>query len=244
MVQTFYTSLGQERTNPKGKNHPPVAGTTRHHIARLLTTILANAQRYGIILQNPAGQVDLPRRERKEMVVWTEEQARAFLDQARRSSRHYVLYALAMTTGLRLGELLALKWDDLDFTRGVLHIRSGKTANARRAVSVPADLLVDLKARRAIGLVFCTSRGTPLNPSNLRIRDYYPTVKKAKVPKVRPHDLRHFHATHLLSNGVDLAVISARLGHSSRAFTLQTYAHAMSAGQERAATLGAQLVRH
>ncbi len=93
-----------------------------------------------------------------------------------------------------------------------------------------------------LGLIFHTRNGTALNLNNLRFQDFWPTIKRAKLPRVRIHDLRHFHASLLLANGVDLPAVSGRLGHASKSFTLATYGHEMAGGQEQAATIANQLL--
>ncbi len=210
--------------------------TTAHHVAALLRQVLTYAVKRGIILQNPTEMVDLPKRTPPNLKVWTPEEAMKFLDAAR-SSPHYLFYALAIAAGLRAGELLHLQWHDLDLPRGILHVASGKTTHARRAVLLPSQLVAELREHRGVGLVFRTPKGTPLNLNNLRYRDFLPTIKRAGVPRIRIHDLRHFHASYLLANGADLASLSGRLGHSSRAFTLATYAHMLPEGQEHAARI-------
>ncbi len=145
-----------------------------------------------------------------------------------------MLYALLLGTGLRLGEALALTWQDIDLNSNLLVVRAGKTPNARRAVLLPVVLVRELRKLRGVGLVF-SRNSKPLNPWAIRRHHFYPLVKRLGLPRIRLHDLRHIHATLLLEQGTDLASISARLGHSSKAFTLQTYAHSLATGQERAA---------
>ncbi len=228
-VQRFLHSL-------PGKISP----TTAHHVGAMFRQSLDYAVRMGLVAQNPSDEVDIPRRARPLLEVWTVEHAQAFLTEARRSSKYPLLYALAICTGMRLGELLNLQWNDLDLNKGLLHVGQGKTANARRTILLPVPLVGELRARRGIGLVFCAKNGKRLNPSNVRCRDFHPTCDRAGVPRARIHDLRHFHASHMVANGIDLASLSHRMGHSSRSFTLQTYGHLLPGGEERiveAATL-------
>lgn len=216
--------------------------TTVHHIGVLLREVLDHALRWGIIAQNPSALTDIPERGTPTIRTWTVEQAAAFLDEARRSSKHPLFYELAITTGLRAGELLALQWGDFDLTRGLLHVASGKTASAKRTVLLPEELVSKLRRQRGLGLVFHTRNGTALGLNNLRFQDFSPTIKRAKLPRVRIHDLRHFHASLLLANGVDIASVAGRMGHASKSFTLATYGHEMSGGQERAAAVANQLL--
>ncbi len=210
--------------------------TTAHHVASLLREALATAVKWGKIVQNPAMLTDKPKRARHEPMLWSEEQVRQFLEEAR-GQRHFLLYATLVATGLRLGEALSLQWADVDLARGVALVRSGKTANARRAVLLPEELVRELKAARGIGPVFPGA-----NPWTIRKCHFYPLVKRLGLPRIRLHDLRHLHGTLLLARGVDLATVSARLGHSSKAFTLQTYIHATVAAQEKAARVANRLL--
>jgi len=232
MIQNFYAELLREGL---GK-------TTVHHIGVLLREVLDHAMRWGIIAQNPSALTDIPERGTPTIRTWTVEQAAAFLDEARRSSNHPLFYELAITTGLRAGELLALQWADFDLARGLLHVASGKTANAKRTVLLPEELVIGLRKQRGLGLVFHTRNGTPLNLNNLRFQDFWPTIRRAGLPRVRIHDLRHFHASLLLANGVDIASVAGRMGHASKSFTLATYGHEMPGGQERAAAVANQLL--
>lgn len=221
---------------------------TIHHIGSLLRQALQYAVKWGIISQNPADLVDLPPRQRKEPELWTPEQAATFLDEAKRCSKYHLLYAMAITTGLRAGELLGIRVPiDLDLSRGILFVRGGKTENARRSVLLPPTLLQEIKEylreEPHIGYLFCTRKGTPLNLSNVRFQDFWPTIGKAGLPRIRFHDLRHFHASYILSRGVDLATVSGRLGHASKAFTAQTYIHAIAPRyQEQAAQVANDLL--
>lgn len=221
-IETFYRALA-------GK----VSGTTAHHIAGVLHESLKQAVRWYLIGRNPAELVEKPRRARHAPDLWSFEQAARFLEGAR-DTRYYLLYALLMGTGLRLGEALTLRWQDIDINAGVLVVREGKTPQARRAVLLPAELVRELRAARGLGLVF-SRNGKALNAWTIRRCHFYPLVKRLGLPRVRLHDLRHLHASVLLEQGADLAAVSARLGHASKGFTLAVYGHVLTAGQEKAA---------
>jgi integrase len=170
---------------------------------------------------------------------------------------------LALNTGMRQGELLALKWDDVDLERGVLRVRrtltreggffalgEPKTRKSRRAIRLTAAAVEALRAHLSRqlaemermsslyqpgGLVFATETGTIINPSNLRNRSFKPLLKRASLRLIRFHDLRHTCATLLLSKNVNPKVVSEMLGHASVRITLDTYSHLMPDMQETAA---------
>ncbi len=197
------------------------------------------------------------------MRVWDEEQVRLFLAEARRSSAYYALYLTALTTGMRQGELMGLRWKDMDLALGVASIqqtlyrlgkdvvaKEPKSVGSRRAVALLPTLVETLRAVQAAqaaarrefgqayedhGLVFCQPNGKPLHAHNVTQRDLPRVAKRAGVPRIRFHDLRHCHATLLLQQGVHPKVVQERLGHSTISMTLDTYSHVVPGMQERAA---------
>lgn len=232
--------------------------TVRYHAA-VLNRALGYAIRWGRLLTNPMQFVDLPKRHRPEVTVWDEEQIRLFLGQAK-ASPYYSLYLAAITTGMRQGELLGLRWKDVDLTLGVAHVvqkfyrlggerlfsppKNGKG----RTVDLPAALIKVLRQVREkqteqrlgtvyddSGLVFCQSDGKPLHAHNVTQRDFKQVIKDAKVPPIRFHDLRHSHATLLLREGVHPKIVQERLGHSQISTTLDTYSHVLPGMQAEAA---------
>ena len=172
----------------------------------------------------------------------SEAEARAVLDTAR-GNRFEPLYILAITTGLRRGELLGFRWDDADLERGTLRVgralvREGgrhalgetKTQWGRRQVNLTPRTVNALKAHRKrqleeriefkgmyedYGLIFATSVGTPVNPENLVKRSCKPLLTKAGLPEIRFHDLRHTCATLLLGRGVHPKLVQEHLGHAT-----------------------------
>jgi integrase len=196
--------------------------------------------------------------------VWDAEQVRLFLGEAKHSSRYYGLYLTAMLTGMRQGELLGVRWQDMDFTMKTATIRQtvyrlGKrllvkppnTAGSRRAVHLPDAVLDALREvqrdqqdnQRMLGegyahdldLVFCQPNGQPLHGHNISQRDFKRVTKRAGVPQIRFHDLRHAHASYLALAGVPLKVAQERLGHSTPTFTARVYQHVLAGQQEAAA---------
>jgi integrase len=172
-------------------------------------------------------------------------------------------------TGMRRGEAIGLRWSDVDLENGRLSVRRAlvpvdrevivsepKTAKGRRVIALDAATIEMLKAQAArqldehdewdeagveTDLVFTQENGAALDPENVS-RYFRVAVRKAALPQIRLHDLRHTHATLALQAGIHPKVVSERLGHATVSITLDTYSHAIPAMQEEAATLIAELV--
>jgi integrase len=194
--------------------------------------------------------------------VLDEEQVRLFLAEAKRSSRFYPLYLTAILTGLRRSELMGLRWSDVDLARATLSIRQvflrvgrqqvfgqPKSATSRRTIALPPVVVDELRKLRAEqeerrrllgdlyhdhGLVFCQPNGKPLHAADIVRGDFRRVLARAGLPRIRFHDLRHSHATLLLSQGVHPKVVQERLGHATPGFTLAVYSHVLPGLQERA----------
>jgi integrase len=220
---------------------------------------LENAVRQGFVARNVAKLVDLPPRERYESEILTVEQARKLLEAAR-DSRLDVVLLMALTTGMRRGELLALRWGDVNLERGVLQVRrtlsrvpgmgyvEGETKSraGRRRVLLP-DVVIEalnlhkVKQEQACikmgdrwqehGLIFSNIYGGFFNPEYVWVL-FKKLLKKVGLPDVRFHDLRHGAATVLLAAKVDLKVVSELLGHSSVAITADIYQHVLPEMQQ------------
>lgn len=218
----------------------------------VLRRALDRAVLWKLLDANPAKLVSSPRQERAERHPLTPEQARAFLKEAKHD-RLYMLYHLALDTGMRQGELLALRWQDIvdgvirvnrSLDANTMEIVAPKTRSGRRAIVLNPRVLTELAAhrdrQRARGhdgeLVFTDSRGGPLRPSNFHRNSFRPLLLKAGISSsVRFHDLRHTSATLLLAAGVNLKIASERLGHANIATTADIYAHVTSDMQRDAA---------
>jgi integrase len=239
-----------------------LAPATVHKLHVVLHKALKAAVADGLVPRNAAAGLKLPKITREEIDPLDQEEARRLLEAAH-GERLEALYVLALTTGMRQGELLALTWDDVDFERGVLRVRrtltrSGKalvpgepkTKNSRRTIRLTAGALRVLRDHLSRqlgemehmgslyqpgGLVFATERGTIINPSNLRNRSFKPLLRRAGVPPIRFHDLRHTCATLLLSKDVNPKIVSEMLGHASVSITLDIYSHLLPDMQEKAA---------
>ena len=209
----------------------------------------------GLIPRNVTEAVKPPQPEKKEIRPLSPEQARALLRTAKKE-RLEALYVLAITTGMRQGELLALKWEDVNFEAGVLQVRrtlstatgggftfsAPKTAKSRRSIKLPNTALSSLRKHRKAqleegmrlsglfidqGLVFTSRVGTPISRQDLITRSFKPLLKRAGLPDIRFHDLRHTCATLLLGKGVHAKFVQELLGHATISITLDTYSHVL-----------------
>ncbi|MBZ9752769.1 site-specific integrase [Deinococcus sp. HMF7604] len=243
---------------------PRTAGYAR----AVLRRALQQALRWGLVGRNVAQNVAPPRKTQQEMQAWTPEQAAKFLETAQGDALHPLFY-LALMTGLRRGELLGLRWQDVDEAEGKLHIRQNlvivnhrpqfidpKTARSRRSVHVAAETMAVLGHQRGHvvamkgkagarwedhDLVFPSSVGTPLGTYTLN-RTWWGLIKQAELPRIRFHDLRHTYASLALAQKISPKVVSERLGHANVAFTLQTYAHVYEEEHRAAALDSSQLL--
>jgi integrase len=235
---------------------------TVHKMHVVLHKALDGAVSDGLIPRNAAKGVKVPQATtHQDIQPLTSDQALALFEAAR-GDRLEALYVLAVATGLRQGELLALKWDDVEFEDAVLRVRrtltrSGgkvdmgppKTPNSRRSVGLTSRAVGALRAHltrqlaemeemgslyRPGGLVFANEVGGIINPSNLRNRHFARLLNRAGLPKIRFHDLRHTCATLLLSRNVNPKIVSEMLGHSSISVTLDTYSHVLPTMRENA----------
>jgi integrase len=202
---------------------------------------LKQAVRWRIIPRNPCDDVEAPRPGRKEFRVWTKEQIQQFLE-ATRDDHLHALWRLALGTGMRLGELVALRWDDIDWARGAVQVNrtivrdkkgwtvgEPKTPSSRRRVYLPPSCLAALqRQRQSLGQgllwIFPSPHGGPYNPESISAF-WRERVAKAKLPAIRFHDTRHTAATLMLEQGHYVKAVSEQLGHSSVAITMQLYGH-------------------
>jgi integrase len=256
-IQGFYSdALTSGRLDGKGGLSPQ----TVVHFDRVLHLALKRARSLRLIAVNPAEDVERPQVERREMQTLDDDQGAQLLAAAA-TTRLYVPIVLAVATGLRRGELLALRWQDIDLKMGVVQVvrsleqtneglrfKAPKTNRSRRPVVLPAsviDVLRDHKTRQAeerllLGqgkceLVFTRVDGRPIAPDTFT--SWVARVaKRAGVAHIMPvHGLRHTHITNLLRANVHPKVASERAGHSSVGFTLDRYSHVIPSLQEDAA---------
>jgi integrase len=233
-----------------------------HHVVH---KALSQAVSWDLIARSPADAVKAPTPTTEEMRSLSAEEMRRLLEAAG-GDRLEALYVLAVTTGMRRGELLGLKWTDVDLEGARVSVRrtlirtgggkgialgDPKTKRSRRTVRLTQRAVEALRShleRQLVeietlgdlygdqGLVFTTEAGTPINPSNLRQRSFAPLLERAGLPHVRFHDLRHTCATLLLGRGVHPKFVQELLGHASVAITLDTYSHAVPGMGDQTAT--------
>ncbi len=231
------------------------SGRMRQLVHARLFTALKKAVRWNLILHNVCLDVDRPAAQTKRFKVFNRNQVAQLL-QAAEGKRLFALYVIAVTTGLREGEILGLQWDDVDLIGGTLYVRhqlqevagrleltEPKTAAGRRQVVLPQIAVEALRLHRARTLdegwdvpwVFCDTKGGPIRKSNLRRKSWEPLLKEARLPHIRFHDLRHTAATLLLCEDVHPKVVQERLGHARIGITLDTYSHVLPSMQRQAA---------
>jgi integrase len=227
----------------------------RHKAGVVLGTALRHAVRLRLLPANPVPDMPKPKPVRKEIHPFDADLVGRFLAAAK-ADRLYALYVLALDSGMRQGELFGLQWEDFDWASGTVQVRHGleeikgqlrlkdvKTKHGRRRIKLAPstlDALHDhrktvLAAGHAGGPVFCDSAGGWLRKSNVARRSFGPTLKRAGLPAIRFHDLRHTTATLLLLANVNPKVVSERLGHSKIQVTLDTYSHLLPTMQDGAA---------
>lgn len=210
----------------------------------VLSAALQDAVRFRLIPTNPAALVRPLKHKPEAIQVWTAEQIKAFLTATRaNAAAHHALFYLALTTGMRPGELMALHWTDFEGER--VHVQrtitrvagqymegSPKTKASNRVLLLPSDTLETLELhRRAIvadgllgTLVFPSSGGKHVGQSNLR-RALHSWAAKAEVDLIRPHDLRHTYASMAIAAGMTPADLARQLGHTDAGFTMRKYVH-------------------
>jgi integrase len=238
-------------------------------IHNVLHHALRRALQLGLVTRNSANAVIKPKLKRIEMKVLDEIQVRSLLMSAK-GSHMEALLRLAVTIGMREGELIGLKWADLDSAGRKIHIQrqiqrikrqglaffSPKTAKSRRLVAIGAATIEKLREqldrqqleRMFAGtkwvendLIFANRIGKPMEPANL-LKLFKELLVKANLPDIRIHDLRHTAATFMLLQEVHPSIVQERLGHSDISLTLNTYSHVLPSMQESAAEKMDELV--
>lgn len=249
-IQRLYSDLEKQNV---GKRTIEITHTVLHGF-------LTHAQRLGLVAQNWAALVEVPRPASREMVVWDESQVSQFL-----IANPDTFYRLALATGMRRGELIGLQWKDVDWSAGMIHIRrqvyelegggwifqAPKTERGRRGIRLGRGMLealryqftVTIPQMQAIAgeawqendLIFPTGKGTPRNGYNVS-KDFHERVLASGLPVIRFHDMRHTAASIMLLHGEPPVRVAGILGQSVQ-ILLSTYAHYIPDDQERASSL-------
>jgi integrase len=235
------------------------------HIA--LRRSLADAERFGLVQRNVAALVKAPSPQRRELATWTADEVRTFLDSVA-GTRLAAAYRLLATTGMRRGEVLGLRWSNVDLDAARLQVNQSltvvkqelvwappKTARSRRSLSLDDATVAAVRqhrrrqneARLALDdswadndLVFCDEAGRELHPDRFS-RAFTSAAKRAGVRVIRLHDLRHTWATLALQAGIHPKVVSERLGHATTGITLDVYSHVQPELDAHAASAVAEL---
>ena len=268
MLNRFYGEL--MRNGRKVRPGQPPAGlsaTTVHSVHVTIGKALGDAVRWGLLARNVATLADPPGPARTERTIWSADDVTTFLE-ATRDSRLYPVWLLAITTGLRRGEIAGLHWPEVSLDTARLTVSGArvsvrykvvdsrpKTAKSRRTIAIAPVVVEALRAQRShqleerqawgrawtdTGLVFTREDGTAYHPEYLTFA-FQSATKKAGLPSIALHALRHGHATAGLRAGVDLVTMSRRLGHSSIQVTGDIYAHVVEELDREAAELTARL---
>lgn len=253
-IQKFYSELLEDGLSPQ----------TVSSIHAILLSALDNAVRWNLIARNVVSLVSAPHIERHEAIVLNAEEAKKLLEIVK-GNRMFAIILIAVTTGLRRGEILSLHWNDINLQDGTLYAHrtmnrfagygfvenDSKTKSSRRKITLPevvVDALVEHKSmqdnrRENAGpkwvernLVFCNATGNYIQPGYVRIR-FHELIAKVGLPAMRFHDLRHSAATILLIMGVHPKVVQELLGHSSIAITMNVYSHLLPSMQGDAMNL-------
>ena len=253
-IQALYSDMLERGLSPR-----TIRGT---HV--VLSSALKQAVRWHMLPMNPAQNVELPKRRRREMKTLSPDEVSAFLEAAKQDE-HGLIFVFGLATGMRPEEYLALQWKDIDLQKGTATVQrtlcwrrqkgggwyfgEPKTAQSRRTVPLPASIVRELSHHRArqaearlklgekyqnLDLVFATAKGTPLHSENLATRNFRAIRERAGLSLITPYTLRHTCATLLLLAGENPKVVSERLGHSSIVMTLDTYSHVLPSMQQAA----------
>lgn len=237
---------------------------TVRYVHSVLHSALEKAVKLGMLTRNPSDGATQPRQDQAEILIYDESQVTQFLI-ASQENRHEALFHLAVKTGMRQGELLGLKWADLNWTTGVLQVRrqaqcvpgkgfvfcEPKTKAGKRTIQLgeaslnilrqqleKQHLMKDIAGDRwkENDLIFPSTVGTPLDLCNL-LKEFKRVLIKAGLPEIRFHDLRHTAASIMLKHNIPIFTVSRVLGHSRPSITLDIYAHMIPGMQDQVAKL-------
>ena len=264
LAEVYAKLLREGRIKSRGENYSGAGLSPRTvgHVHRVIHKALRIAVEWGVIQRNAAEVAKPPKVQGVELEILAEDKANDLL---RKLKGHFLyhLAMLALATGMRRGELLALRWRDVDLDGGKLRVeqsieqtkaglrfKSPKTKHGRRSISLPPSVVTELRAhwtrqqeqRLALGqgragedaLVFAKWDGTPMSP-NATTTEWARALAQVKFTQVSLHALRHTHVSQLVASGMDVLTVSRRLGHGSPTITLGVYGHLFGSADDRAA---------
>jgi integrase len=244
-IEAFEAGLRQHGYAKGSKAGTGLTAQSVLHVHRTLSQALAHAVKTGVLFRNPSKQVKPPRPAAREIAILSKAEVAALL---RNAGQLYLPVLVAVTTGIRRGELLGLRWSDLDLkasrltvnqslerTKGETRLKAPKTSTSRRTIALPGitvEALTHHKAEQAkeclkLGvkpaLVFAHADGTPFDPDSLT-KSFDKLIAASGVRRITFHGLRHTHISHQLMDGVHPKIVSERAGHATVAMTLAVYA--------------------
>ena len=228
--------------------------TTLRKLIVTFNQVMKYAVRHKYIDHNPVNVAERPRgksehTENKEIRILSPDEIRMFLDSVK-NQKYRTLFMVAVMSGTRQGELLGLKWDDIDWTTCQIQIQrtynkgtwyKPKTRTSYRKINLGPCMINELKKWKLacppneMNLMFPNPTGAPLSQSNMLRRYFKPALKAASIPEIRFHDLRHTYASLLIDQGENIKYIQNQLGHSSPSVTLDVYAHLLKPVNQEAA---------
>lgn len=259
----FFSNLQEDGIREDGKEGGLSNSTIRHYYV-LIKKMLRTAVKWHLIPSNPADNVDPPRVKKKEAGYYTEDEIKALLKALENEDTKYKTAVLvSISCGLRLGELMGLKWEHIDFKSNTIEIeqtiqylpgrgtftKEPKTESSKRIVSVPEPAMRMLKIQKTeqaeqrlkcgslwndAGYVFTQWNGLPMHPSTPS-KWFSKFLERHNLKKITFHQLRHTSATMLIHSGLNIKAVSARLGHSNTSTTLNIYSHALRSADKVAA---------
>lgn len=262
-ILDFLKSLEKEGIRKDGKEGTLSTSTIEYN-HRILKNIFNRAVEWQVIKNNPMEKIKKPRRVQKETSVYNEAEAEMLINYLNKEEIMWqIMIKIAITTGLRRGEMLGLEWKHINFEKGTLQvkqavtyvnrqhiIREPKTKNSVRTVALPVTLVEELKKYKAIwnkdrlkasnlweggeySFIFSSWNGKPLHPSSVTTW-WRRFINKHHLRFIRFHDLRHTSATLLINSGVHAKIISSRLGHADIRTTMNIYGHALQEADKEA----------
>lgn len=203
-----------------------------------LKEMFKHALKWNYLKFNPAEYVERPRKEEIEMEIFTPDEVNKFLEQV--TPKYKPFFLTAILTGMRRGELLGMQWGDIDWNHNQVHVKrslwksqfvSPKSKKSKRKIDLSPALIMELKKHKLacppsnLDIVFCNLEGRPLNPDSLVKRQFLPALRRAKIKRIRFHDLRHTNVAFRIEQGQNIKYIQNQLGHASIQTTLDRYGH-------------------